>query len=344
MSGRHTGGRLQIALLVCMGFALCLGLSLPAAARGDRPYSIAMVLPRPRGEMERAFEEYFAKRNLPLYTTLIPYSGRAKDQPALINQLRRLAPDLIYTADTATTLAVAGPLNAAPASHITDIPVIFTSVSDPIAAGLVLDLERPGRKLTGVIPLAPMSTQINTIAAYRRFGTLGCLHANTTQTRAVMEHLRALGRSQGFKLMDVSVPLKGDGAIDVAAIPALVQNLKRDGVDFLYIGPETFITGPLQKAMADAALDAGLPTYSALEGAVRDNGALFGVFSPEANVGRFAALKAMRILSNTVSAGEEPIESLVHFSVLINMETARRLQVYPPLLLLDAANVVDGQP
>ncbi len=117
-----------------------------------------MVLPRPEGELERAFEKYFAKVGAVLHVEVLIYSGRPADQPALVAQLRRLAPDLIYTWDTPTTLAVAGPVGGDPVQYIRNIPVVFTSVSDPIAAGLVSNLERPGRNVTGVIPLAPLPT------------------------------------------------------------------------------------------------------------------------------------------------------------------------------------------
>jgi putative ABC transport system substrate-binding protein len=141
-----------------------------------------------------------------------------------------------------------------------------------------------------------MSAQVNAIAAYRPFRSLGYLHGNSAQAIAVFDHLRVLSRSRGFKLVDTVVPLDSNGIVDAAAIPVLVRKLKQEGVDCLYIGPETFITAPLQKATTQAALDAGLPTYSALESAVQDSGALFGLFSPDTNLGRFAALKAMRLL------------------------------------------------
>jgi len=331
-------------LLICVSVFLCLTYAWPADAHPGRPYEIAMVLHGPQRDADRAFEEYLAKRNVPLHMTQVTYSGRTKDQPALVAQLRRLAPDLIYTSDTVTTLAVAGPVNLDGRRYITDIPVVFTAVSDPVSAGLVADLKRPGRRLTGVMPLAPMSAQLNTIAAYRHFGTLGYLYKDGGQTSAIIDRLRAFGQRQGFKLVAAPVPLDSSGAIDVAAITPLARNLKREGADFLYIGPETFVTDSLQKAVAQAALNAGLPTYAALESAVRDNDALFGVFSPDANVGRFAALKALRILSKAVAAGDEPIESLERFSIVINMQTAQRLQMYPPLLLLDAAEVVNARP
>jgi ABC-type uncharacterized transport system substrate-binding protein len=341
---RKVAGRVHAAFLVFASLVLCFAHAPPADAREEKAYRIAMVLQGPEGEVERAFEEYFAKRNVLLRTTMVPYSGHLQDQPALIRELRRLAPDLIYTSDTATTLAIAGPLNADRLRYITDVPVVFTSVSDPVAAGLVVDLKRPGRLVTGVIPVAPMNAQINTVSAYRHLGALGFLYRDAAQSLAVRDKLRALGGSEGFKLLDAAVPLDKHGDIDVEQLPSLASALKRDGADFLYIGPETFVTKGLQKAAAQAALDADLPTYSALESAVRDNGALLGMFSPKANIGRFAALKALRVLTHAAAPGDEPIESLERFSILINMQTARRLQLYPPLLLLDAADVVAARP
>ena len=308
-----------------------------------RPYHVAMVLPRPEGDTERAFEEYFDERGIPLAVSVLSYSGRTADQPALIAQLRRLAPDLIYTWDTPTTLAVTGPVGSDARSYIHDIPVVFTAVSDPVAAGLVTDLARPRRNLTGVIPLAPLGVQINAIGEYRPLHTLGLVYDGTgRQMLAVRDHLRALAREQGFQLFEELIPLDAHGEPDTAAIPARVASLKARGADFLYIGPETFIRGALQDVVVQAALAAGLPSFCALESAVRRHGALFGLVSPPNNVGRFAAFKAMRILQGQAAAADTPIEPLQHFSPLINMQTALQLKVYPPLLLLEVAEVVTG--
>jgi putative tryptophan/tyrosine transport system substrate-binding protein len=302
-----------------------------------------MVLPRPEGETERAFEEYFAKRGLPLSVTVVPYSGHPADQPGLIAELRRLEPDLIYTWDTPTTLAVTGPVGSDAESYIHDIPVVFTAVSDPVAAGLVTNLTHPQRNLTGVIPQAPLAVQINTIGEYRPLHTLGLAYdSRERHTLAVRDHLRELARKQGFALLEAPIPLDGDGEPDTAAIPALVASLKTRGADFLYIGPETFIRGALQDVVVRAALAARLPSFCPLESAVRGHGALFGLVSPPNNVGRFAAFKAMRILQKQASAADMPIETLQRFSPLINMQTALRLEVYPPLLLLDVAEVATG--
>lgn len=333
----------RVAALLCAVASTSAALAGAAAAPGARPYQVAMVLPRPEAETEQAFEEYFAERGLPLNVTVVPYSGRRAEQPALIARLRQLAPDVIYTWDTPTTLAVTGPVDSDAESYIHNIPVVFTAVSDPVAAGLVADLRHPGRNLTGVIPLAPLAVQINTIGEYRPLHTLGLVYdSRARQTLAVRDHLRKLALEQRFALLEEPIPLDADGEPDAAAIPALVGSLKTRGADFLYIGPETFIRAALQEVVVRAALAMGLPSFCPLESAVRRHGALFGLVSPPNNVGRFAAFKAMRILQGRASAAEMPIETLQHFSPLINMQTALHLQIYPPLLLLEVAEVATG--
>jgi len=92
-----------------------------------------------------------------------------------------------------------------------------------------------------------------------------------------------------------------------------------------------------------ASLDAGLPTFSPLEAAVRRSNALFGLVSTESGVGRMAASKALDILSRRVPAASEPVGSLPSFSLLVDMSTARQLRSYPPLRLLEVADVLGAE-
>ncbi len=305
-----------------------------------------MVLPRPAGETERAFVEYFAKRGITLHPVVLQYSGRPADQPELIAKLRRLAPDLIYTWGTPTTLAVAGPTDGDPHRYIRDIPVVFATVADPVAAGLVTTLEHPGRNVTGIDPLPAVAVQLNAINAYRAFHVLGFLYVDKAHAGLTLrQQLRALAGTQHFTLLEAPVPLDAHGEPDAGALPGLMRQLKEGGADFVYIDPDTFFAGEsIEERVGRAALEAGLPSFAARASTSRNWGVLLELFSPQINVGRFAAYKAMRILTQQVAPANEPIETLRRFSLLINMPTALRLQAYPPLLLLDAAQVVTGEP
>lgn len=319
-------------------------LDTPSTAQQQAVYRIVMVLPRAEGQIELAFKEYFAKRGVALHSETIIHAGPAADPAALIAAIRAAQPDLIYTWGTPVTLAVAGRHDvdaATQARHIFDIPVVFTSVTDPVAAGVVSSIERPGRNVTGASHLAPLAVQLNTIAAYRPFQRLGFIY-NPNESNAVLirDALRAQLTQQGLSLLEEPVPLTAEGQPDAARLPQLVAQLKARGAEFLYIGPDTFVGFTHRERVTRAAVEHGLPSFSAIESPVRNAHALFGLFSPQANVGRFAAFKALRILQGEQSVAEEPIETLQHFSLLINMEVAQALALYPPLMLLNIADVL----
>jgi putative tryptophan/tyrosine transport system substrate-binding protein len=61
--------------------------------------------------------------------------------PALADELVRLKVDLLFTRGTPETLALKNATNT--------IPIVFYSVTDPVGAGLVESLARPGRNITG---------------------------------------------------------------------------------------------------------------------------------------------------------------------------------------------------
>src|SRR5699024_1563389 len=58
-------------------------------------------------------------------------------------------------------LAVATPAAQATAQNITDIPVLFTAVTDPVSAELVDSEETPGGNVTGTSDVAPIEDQLD---------------------------------------------------------------------------------------------------------------------------------------------------------------------------------------
>lgn len=323
---------------------LLLAASL-AAAEGPPPKQarIAMVLPRDEQNIEAGFRETLAKRNVPHRIEVIRYSGRSEDAAALVAQLRKLAPDLIYTYGTGTTLAVAGTHDTGrPHDHIRDIPVVFTEVTDPLGSRLLRQLAPPGRNVTGVSHVAPIQVQLNAIRSYRPFTRLGYItNPKEPNTQLVLQQIRAQAGPMKFEVVDETVPLDANGDPDAGALPALIGRIAARKVDFLYIGPSTFLALTHRDLVTQSALDAKLPTFCATESIVRKAKCMFGLFSNSANVGRFAGYKASQVLLEKVPVEKIPAETLQRFSLLVNMPVVRELKVYPPLLLLDAAEVIE---
>lgn len=337
MSTWTHGRRLAVvAVLLLSGQALPLRAQ-PAA----EPLRLAMVLPRDEQSIETALREYLTRRGLNARWEVLRFSGKAEDQPALIARLRALKPALIYTWGTPTALAVAGTHDADPARHIMDVPVVFTEVTDPVGSRLVRRLDPPGRNVTGVPHVAPLPTQLSVLRAYRPFSRLGYIvNPAEVNTSLVREALGVLAAAQGFEIVDAAVPLDARGAPDATALPGLVKDLKARGADFLYVPPSTFLAFTHRDLVTQSALQAGLPTFCSTESIVRRSHCLVGLFSNGANTGRFAGYKIAQILLDRVPVERVPIQTLQRFSLLINMPTAQALDLYPPLSLLNVAEVL----
>ncbi|NNV09665.1 sugar ABC transporter substrate-binding protein, partial [Geobacillus sp. MMMUD3] len=67
------------------------------------------------------------------------------------------------SSDLDLVLAVATPAAQAAAQAITDKPVLFTAVTDPVEAGLVQSNEAPGGNVTGTSDLNPVADQLQLV-------------------------------------------------------------------------------------------------------------------------------------------------------------------------------------
>src|SRR5665811_1790433 len=60
-------------------------------------------------------------------------------------------------------LAIATPTAQAAAQAITDKPILITAVTDPVAAGLVDSMDKPGGNITGTTDLNPVEEQLKLV-------------------------------------------------------------------------------------------------------------------------------------------------------------------------------------
>ena len=64
-------------------------------------------------------------------------------------------------------LAIATPTAQATANVTQKIPILITAVTDPVAAGLVESIERPGTNVTGTSDLTPVAKQLELLKTIR---------------------------------------------------------------------------------------------------------------------------------------------------------------------------------
>lgn len=299
---------------------------------------VVIVTPRGETSMERIFMEELRRRIGPVRFTLIkPELANAVEMNSLPDRILKEKPSLIYSWGTPTTVAIAGRYDA---PKIKDIPIVFAVVADPLRAGLVKNLQKPGRNVTGTSHLAPIAVQLTAIREYRPFKKLGVVYnPKEANTQFMLEDLTVEAKKNGIELIVESVGMNTLGEPDPATLAAKIRRVKERGAEWLYLGPDTFVGFTHRKLTTDASLEAKLPAFTANESAIRDANSLFGLFSPVENMARFVAFKASQVLTNEKNVAEVPIETLQRFSVLVNLCAAKALKIYPPLGLLNYADV-----
>ena len=290
------------------------------------------------------FQAHFKEKGIAATFVLRDADGKKEALPGFLAEARAAHMDLIVTHGTNATLGMAGRMSErGKAGLVPEIPKVFMIVADPVGAGLVQSLEAPGRPdLTGTYNRVPERVNIETLRAYRpQFRRLGLLHhANERNSVMKRDELAALSKSMGFELLEKELPLGPDGQPKAAEIAAQLTALKAAGVDFVYLGSSTFLREN-SKLVAETAARLGLPILSPYESLARDGQALLSVAARYADVGRLAGQQAEKILRGKAAAGSLPVARMTKFAVVINMQVAKKLNLMPPLDLLQVAETVN---
>ena len=319
-------------------------LALPGLARAQgqqRPYRIFMILFRGWEEACNGFRDYFRFRSIEVELIVRDAEQNLARVAEFVREANEMRPDLVYLWGTGTTAAALGPWNGTDnRRYLRDIPTVFNIVTNPVGTGVIRSLESPGREATGTIYVVPTDVQFRTLQAYRPAQRIASIYnPQEPNSRLVIEELKGLVAGVNGSFTDLPVQLNAAGRPDPASMPGLVEQAKRAGAEWLYIPPDTFLNEH-RAVLTAAALDQGLPSFSASERFVAFADALAGLVSRYYSVGAFTGFKAERILFDGVAPADIPVETLSRFSYLVRMDTARRLRAYPPVGLLRIAEAV----
>jgi putative tryptophan/tyrosine transport system substrate-binding protein len=340
-------------LLLTLGMlALAALLMLPSPVNGQstagtqkKPFRIYSVTFRGKTEVERGFKDYFASRRIPVEIIERDIARDNTKLPGLLEEIKRLKPDLIYTWGTSVTLGIVGNIdNAKDGAFINDIPVVFTLVAAPVSAKITPNLVSSERNVTGVYHVAPTETQMRAMASYRPFKTLGVLYTASERNSVVtVEELRSIAKRMNFTLVERKFAMDGAQKPTPEGAADLVREMKQNKVDWLYLPPDSFLGTQAKSIIIPTATEIGLPTFASTE-QLMEAGALAGLVCKYYNIGQFTAYKAEQILLGKKTPRQIPIETLTRFSFQVQMGEAAKLKLYPPLSMFNYAEFIVPPP
>lgn len=329
-------------LLAAINLCGAILLVTDASAQSNRK-TIFAVYWRGCEELCHGFQDYIDEKAIDAEIVVRDAAQDRTKLPLFLEEARAMKADLILTWGTSVTLGIAGTLDDVEDPRFNnDIPQVFTGVADPVGARVVESLAKTGRKnVTGTYNRVPETVNILTIRSYLpTFKRLGLLY-NVNEQNSLLKKIEIadLTSALKFELVALELPLGEDGKPRVEDIPVKVAALKEKGADFIYLGSSSFLDVN-RDIFTGAAVEHGIPVLSPYERLVRDSQGLLSIAARYQDVGRLAARQVEKILVEGQVPGDIPVARVTDFAYVINMEVARKLNLFPPVEILQFAETV----
>ncbi len=231
-------------------------------------------------------------------------------------------------------LAIATPTAQATANVTQKIPILITAVTDPVAAGLVESIERPGTNVTGTSDLTPVAKQLELLKTIRpQAKRVGVLY-NPGEANSLVQVELALEAAAELGLSLVAVPVDNSAGVYQSAQSVVGR------VDALYVPTNNTVVSALESVVI-VAENAKLPLIAGETDSVR-RGALGTISIDYYSLGRQTGRMALEILEKNADPAEMPIEYLEDVELVLNLGAAQRMGVeLPAELVAEASQIFD---
>ena len=254
--------------------------------------------------------------------------GRSERLPQLAMELVRGRPDVLIAGFGTLTA------QAAKAATLT-VPIVFTSVGDPVGAGLVASLGRPGGNVTGLSGLTEVGgkhLQLLRELSPGKEVIAVLVNPETPFARLALKEIKTAAEANRIRLVILEartaeqVPRELQAAVTAAAGGLLV------------LGDP--LTDSLRREIADLSAKFRLPAvYPSREWV--EAGGLMSYGADRRQMYRRAAEYVDKILKGA-KPGDLPVEQPTKFELVINLKTAKALGLtIPPSLLQRADQVIE---
>ena len=247
--------------------------------------------------------------------------------PDLAAQLVKTRPSVIVVVASAAAIAAKGATRT--------IPIVVIGSNDPVAAGLVGNLARPGGNVTGTSTQTSAATSklVELVPQFlpktRRVAALWDPINAVSQQLRLGEILIAAARLHVLVKI-VEVESRGD-------LDRIFDALGRERPDAVLVSADTFFVGNAGR-VAELALANRLPVF-ATQRVLTEAGSLASYGPDLPALSRRTATYVQRIL-NGAKPGDLAIELPTKFELVINMKTAKALDITVPPALLSRADEV----
>jgi putative ABC transport system substrate-binding protein len=248
--------------------------------------------------------------------------------PELAAELVRLKVDLIVVSGRAPGLAAK--------KATTTIPIVMTSFPDPVGAGLVASLARPGGNVTG---FSSLTSELNTKRleilrdAIPNLARVGVLRQAGAPLRGDIRRSDLRGAVALLKLKLEEIETQ----VDAKSLESAFETAKQKKVNAIIIGGGLLFFAE-RKRIVEFAIKHRMPAIYSQDEFV-DEGGLMSYGTDNADLYRRAAVYVDKILKGAKPA-DLPVQQATKFEFVINLKAAKLIGLTIPNRVLERANRV----
>ncbi len=218
-------------------------------------------------------------------------------------------------------IAIATPSAQAAAGQTEKIPVIFSACTDPLATGLVADVNKPGKNVTGTSDMVSAEKIMELAKKLTpNIKTVGALYnAGEANSVSVINSLKDYASKNGMTVVEATVTNSSEVQQATASLAGKVDAI---------FSPIDNTVASAMPIVAETANKAKIPVYVGADSMVKDGGlATYGINYTV--LGKETAKMVIDVL-NGKNPGDMPVKLMTDMDVYINAATAKAIGVTIP--------------
>jgi putative tryptophan/tyrosine transport system substrate-binding protein len=250
-------------------------------------------------------------------------------------RLQALAADLVQRR-VAVIVATSTPANVVAKKATTEIPIVFTTSSDPVEIGLVASLDRPGGNVTGAVTLnvEVVSKRLELLHELLPATSVVAVLVNPKNPNATTQSRELQAASRALELQIETVKATTEGEIDVA-----FAHLAERRIGALLVDTDAFLFSRRAQLVGLAKRYGIAAIFDRRDYA--EAGGLMSYGGSVEDVYRLAGIYTGRILKGEKPA-DLPVVQSTKLQLIVNLKTANALcMTVPPSLLSRADEVIE---
>lgn len=302
-----------------------LFVAAPAVFAADKyTVSVNQIVEHPALDAVRnGFQDVLKEKGYDVSYNVHIAQGNISTANLIAKQILGEKPDLV--------LAIATPTAQACAQVIKEIPILITAVTDPVGAGLVSSLEKPGANVSGMTDMSPVDRQVELIQEFipgiKKLGII--YNSGEANSVSILGVLKKECAARGIEVEEATVT-NASGVTQAAK--SLVGRAQA-----IYIPTDNTVVSVFE-AITKVSVENKLPLFAADVDSVA-RGAIAALAIDYYRMGRQTALMAERIFKGAKTS-DMPVETLLDLKLYVNPDNAEDMGVKVPDSVIKRADKI----